>query len=215
MTSRLTDLVTVAVLAFVGVRLVTGLRHSLASEGRTIVRRVVAGIRWRHVWPVPFVLALVIAAASLLIQVPPLDWGWWSAFGGEGSPVFGSSESTAGTLWEWIVPLAFVALLVPALPLFAYAEERMFRRGAERWSGRRRLAKVLAFGLIHAVIGIPLGSAIALSIGGAYFMVVYLAAIRRGETADGATLESTRAHTMYNAVIVALVGIVLVLDAVS
>ena len=37
-------------------------------------------------------------------------------------------------------------------------------------------------------------------------MVVYLAAIRRGETADGATLESTRAHTMYHAVIVALVG---------
>ena len=85
-------------------------------------------------WPVPIVLTLVIVAASVLMMVPGLDWGWWSAIGGDGNPVFGSTESTAGTAWEWLIPLVFVALLMPALPLFAHAEERMFRTGAEHWS---------------------------------------------------------------------------------
>ena len=59
--------------------------------------------------------------------------------------------------------------------------------------------------MVHALIGIPLGAAMALSIGGAYFMGVYLRAIRGGATAEGATIESARAHTTYNAVILGLV----------
>ena len=46
----------------------------------------------------------------------------------------------------------------------------MFRTGAERWSTGRRALKVLQFGMVHALIGIPIGAAMALSIGGAYFM---------------------------------------------
>ena len=80
-------------------------------------------------WPVPIVLTLVIIAASIIMAVPGLDWGWWSAIGGEGNPVFGSTESTSGTAWEWLIPLVFICLLIPALPLFAHAEERMFRTG--------------------------------------------------------------------------------------
>ena len=212
MSDRLSDLGTVAVLAFVGVRLVSGLRHSMAAEGRSLVRTIVGRIRWRHLWPVPFVLTGVVAVAAVLLTVPGLDWGWWSAFGGEGNPVFGSSESTAGTVWEWLVPLVFMALLLPALPLFAFAEERMFRRGAERWSPRRRAAKVVQFGLVHALIGIPIATAIALGVGGAYFMASYLREFRATGSADAATLESARAHTAYNGVIVGLVVVALVLD---
>ena len=122
----------------------------------------------------PFVLAGVLLVAIPLLMVPPLRWGWWSALGGDGNPVFGSSTTTAGTVWEWLIPLVFMALVVLALPLFANAEERMFRMGAQRWSTRQRVLKVVQFGLIHAVIGIPIGVALALSVGGAYFMAVYL-----------------------------------------
>ena len=49
--------------------------------------------------------------------------------------------------------------VLPALPLFAHAEERMFRAGAEHWTTRRRVFKTLQFGLIHALIGIPISAA--------------------------------------------------------
>ncbi len=204
-----------AVLAFVGVRLVSGVRFSRSTGGRALVRRIVKNIRWRHVWPVPIVFAVVATTAYGLMSLPVLEWGWWSALGGDGNPVFGSSQSTSGTVWEWIVPVVFLCLLIPALPLFAHAEERMFRTGAEDWSTSRRVVKVLQFGCVHALIGIPLGAALALSVGGAYFMACYLRAWRRGQDRAVATIESATAHTVYNLMIVVLVLVALLVDAVA
>ncbi len=208
------DVASVAVLGVMALRLTTGARRSRTAEGRSIISEVRRGIGWRHVWPVPFVFAALIAVAYPLLLIPPLRWGWWSALGGSGNPVFGSSSTTAGTVWEVLIPLAFIALLVPALPLFAYAEERMFRTGAEDWSRPKRALKVLQFGMIHALIGIPIGAALALSIGGAYFMWVYLRSYRELGVQRAATFESTRAHTAYNACIIVLVAVAIVLDAV-
>jgi hypothetical protein len=204
---------TVAVLGFMATRLVTGVRVSRSSSGRALVRDVVRRIRWRHVWPVPLVLGVVLVVAGLLMAVPGLDWGWWSAIGGEGNPVFGSTDSTAGTVWEWLIPLVFMCLLLPALPLFAHAEERLFRRGAEGWSGWKRASRTLQFGLVHALVGIPIGAAIALSVGGAYFLTVYLRAYRRSGSTGDATIESTTAHTVYNGVIIAIVLVALAVTA--
>lgn len=207
------DGLSAVVLGYMGVRLTQGAVRARRSDGRIQVQRIVRGIRWRHVWPIPFVLAVIVGVASLLMLVPGLDWGWWSALGGSGNPVFGSNDFTAGTVLEWLIPLVFIALLLPALPLFAQAEERMFREGAEHWSTPKRAAKVLQFGSVHALIGIPIGAALALSIGGWYFMAMYLAAVRRtGSRSDG-VLESTRAHTAYNGVIVVVVCITLLLGA--
>lgn len=200
-----TTVLTAGVLAFVGYRLVGGVRYSLTGQGRLLLRTIVTGLRWRHVWPAPLVLASVVVVAASLMLVPGLDWGWWTALGGVGNPVTGGTAETAGTTLEWLIPLLFVALLLPALPLFAYAEERLFRTGAERWSRRRRVSKTLQFGLVHAVIGIPIGAAIALSVGGAYFLAVYLRAIQGGASTAEATFESARAHAVYNGVIVVLV----------
>lgn len=213
--SHLDDVLTVAVLGFVGARLATGLHRSLTGDGRATVRTIVSRIRWQHIWPVPFVLAGVVAVATTLVRVPGLSWGWWSAIGGEGNPVFGSNESTTGTVWEWLVPALFLLLLIPALPLFAYAEEQMFRRGAEHWSTRRRALKVVQFGLVHTLIGIPIGTAIALSVGGAYFMNTYLREYAVSGSANEATMESARAHTAYNGIIVSLVVLVVIATALS
>jgi hypothetical protein len=200
------DVLTVAVLALVGVRLVTVANAaSRRPELRARVLRIVGGIRWRHVVPVPFLLAVVLAAAVALIQVPGLDWGWWSALGGYGNPVTGGSERTTGTVFEWLVPLVFGVLLIPGIPLFAEAEERIFRRGAERWSTWKRVWRGVVFGLVHAVIGLPIGVALALSIGGWWFTAVYLWGVRHGDgTSSAGVLESTRAHTAYNGTIVVL-----------
>ncbi len=208
------DVASVAVLGVMALRLTTGARRSRTAEGRSIISEVRRGLGWRHVLPVPLVFAGIIAVAWPLLLIPPLRWGWWSALGGEGNPVFGSSSTTAGTFWEVLIPLAFIALLVPALPLFAYAEERMFRTGAEDWSRPKRVLKVLQFGMIHALIGIPIGAALALSVGGAYFMRSYLLAYDASGSQRAATFESTRAHTAYNACIIVLVAVAIVLDAV-
>jgi uncharacterized membrane protein len=207
--------VTIAVLAFVGVRLAGGVRRSFAADGRALILRIVTGIRWRHVWPAPFVLLGVIAVATTLARVPGLQWGWWTALGGEGNPVFGSNSSTVGTIWEWLIPAIFMVMLLPALPLFAFAEERMFRSGAEHWELRRRALKVVQFGLIHALIGIPIGTALALSVGGAYFMLVYLISYRRHRSSQEATLESARAHTAYNGLIIGFVVAAVAIGALT
>lgn len=201
----LLDLLSAAVLAFVMVRLVGGVRHSRGAVGRSIVRQVVRRIRWRHALPVLPLLTATIALGWTLMSVPVLGWGWWSAIGGDGNPVFGSTARSTGTILEWAVPLIFIVLLVPALPLFALAEERMFRRGAERWSAPRRVGKVVQFGLVHTLIGIPIGAALALSLGGGWFMKVYLDEWRRSGSDSEATLESAAAHTTYNAFIVGIV----------
>ena len=206
---------TVAVLGFVGVRLATGFQRSRTGEGRALVRTVVGRLRWRHFWPVPIVLGCVLVLSFALIQLPVLSWGWWTALGGEGNPVTGASTQTSGTAFEWAIPIAFLVLLLPALPLFALAEERMFRTGAEAWSWPRRIRRTIEFGLIHAIIGIPIGVALALSCGGAYFMIVYLREFRRSGLQAEATLASTRAHTAYNLSILVLVLVLAVWTAVD
>lgn len=201
----LLDVLTVAVLAVVGVRLATVARAaSTRPDLRNRVLTIVRGIRPRHVVATPFVLAAVLGAAIGLVQVPGLDWGWWTAIGGYGNPVTGGSERTVGTVFEWAIPLVFALLLLPGLPLFAEAEERIFRLGAERWPWPERALRGVLFGLVHALVGLPIGVALALSIGGWWFTAVYLWGYRRGGTREAALLESTRAHTAYNGVIVVL-----------
>jgi hypothetical protein len=211
---RLSNVLSVAVLTVVGIRLVQAVTVSRSRDGRSLSRLIWTNIRWRHIWPVPFVLTGVVLVAIPLLMIPPLRWGWWSAIGGDGNPIFGENDATVGTFWAWLIPLVFMVLVVFALPLFANAEERMFRAGAQRWSPRHRLLKVLQFGSIHALIGIPIGVALALSVGGAYFMAVYLRAYRKTSNVVAATLESTRAHTAYNAIIIGTVAVAIALDAV-
>jgi hypothetical protein len=108
----------------------------------------------------------------------------------------------------------FVALLVPALPLLVEREEELFRLGAESWTVWKRIGKTILFGLVHAVVGIPIGVALALSIGGAHFLLGYLRIYRRTSSRREALLESTRLHLAYNSTIIALVIVALVSEIV-
>ena len=200
----LLDLLTVAVLAWVGTRLVATARISIGRHGRGEAAELVRGLRVRHFLLAPAVLVLVLGAAIALLHVPGLDFGWWTAIGGVGNPVVGSTDRTAGTPLEWIVPLVFLVLLVPALPLLVLREERMFRAGSERRTWWQRVQWAVWFGLAHALIGIPIGVALALSLGGLYFTVMYL---------RGGVLESARAHLAYNLTVLAIVAVALAFGA--
>ena len=223
---------TALVLAFIGINLVaTARRMAVSRELRGRILWITRGLRARHFLPAPLVLMVVLLLSAVLVQVPGLEFGWWTFIGGQGNPVFGRTDATSGTPLEWLVPLAFLLLLVPCLPLFAEREERSFRLGAERWSPARRIRRSIEFGLVHAVIGIPIGVALALSVGGLYFTRAYLRGYRRaavvaaaevaGAAADlgpeavsvgirlaareQALAESTRTHLGYNLTIVLFV----------
>jgi hypothetical protein len=198
------DLLTVVVLALVGTRLLAVARVASRGAGRRVSIEL-----WRSLRPRDFALAIpvlivVATAASLLISIPGLSWGWWTAIGGEGNPVVGSTDRTAGSPLEWLVPLAFLLLLLPGLPLLVENEERVFRRGSEARSRFERIQRGVVFGLAHALIGIPIGVALALSLGGWWFTWVYMDSYRRAG-ATAALHASSRAHLAYNTTIVVIV----------
>lgn len=203
----LTDLVTLAVLAWVGSRLYVAAR-AVAERGPVRARAValVRGLRPGHFAGAVPVLAAVVVVASALVQLPVLDTGWWTALGGQGNPVVGATDRTAGTPLGWLVPAVFVALLIVAMPLLVEREERIFRAGAERRGTAANLWRGVVFGLAHALIGIPVGVALALSIGGWYFTAVYLRAFRRTGSVAAAITASARAHLAYNLTVLALLG---------
>ena len=196
------DLLTVAVLAVVGVRLFEAARTSVGAHRKTL--GVVQGLRWRHfVRAIPIVV-LIVATAGLLIQLPVLSFGWWSAIGGEGNPVVGVSNRDLG-IASVVIPLFFIGLLIVGLPLLVAREEWVFRRGAEERGTAVNLGRSVVFGLAHAVVGIPIGAALALSIGGLYLTRCYLDGWKETRSQTGALLESTRAHLAYNLTIITLV----------
>jgi hypothetical protein len=206
------DLLTFAVLAFVGVRLASGTRVALSPPGRRRILGIARSLRPHHFLLAPPVIVLVGTGIVVLTAIPGLDFGWWTAIGGSGNPVTGGTDRTAGTVLEWIVPVVFLALLAPALPLFAEAEERVFRRGSEFRSTWGRAGWAVLFGLAHAIVGIPIGAALALSIGGWYFTWAYLRGYADGGR-EAAVLESTCSHLAYNLEIVLLVVLVVATGA--
>jgi hypothetical protein len=109
-----------------------------------------------------------------------------------------------------VIPYVFGVLLILGMPLLVEAEEWVFRRGAETRTKWGNLRRAVFFGLVHAVVGIPIGAAVALSVGGVYLTWCYLRGWQASGSEEGALLESTRAHLAYNLTIVLIVVVALV-----
>jgi hypothetical protein len=200
------DVLALVVLAVVGVRLVEAARSSVEARRKSLA--VAQGLRPHHFLLALPVLTAIVVTAVALIQLPVLSFGWWDAIGGVGNPAVGLTDQDLGIL-DVLIPAFFLGLLVVALPLLVAREEWVFRRGAEHRGAVQNVGRSVAFGLAHAVIGIPLGAALALSIGGLYLTWCYLRGWRATRSQAGALLESTRAHLAYNVTILGLVAVAL------
>ena len=201
------DLLTVAVLALVGYRLADAARQTFSDRGH--VWRLLAGLRPGHFLRAVPVLGAVMAVATVLLAVPGLDFGWWTAIGGEGNPAVGvGREGAAGPL-EAVLPVIFMSLLLIGLPLLVEGEEWVFRRGAEHRTRAANARRSVLFGLVHALVGVPIGVAVALSVGGFYFTWAYLRTWRATCSEEAALAESTRSHLAYNLVIAAIIVVAL------
>ena len=104
----------------------------------------------------------------------------------------------------WIAPALFPLLLALAMPAICLAEERVFRRGAERDGTWRGLFRASAFSASHLLVGVPLAALPGLAIAGAAFAAVYRDAYRRRPSRTHAVIASTTMHLAYNYLVLVL-----------
>lgn len=124
-------------------------------------------------------LATVVAVGSVLIRIPGLDRGWVNLlFGGTFNvvmaPVAIMEDAGKASGWNGTAAagtLLFLAGFLWVIPSFAYAEEKQFRSGRLKASSIARSAVI--FGLLHALMGIPPGWALSLSVTGAALSLAY------------------------------------------
>src|SRR5437763_14018767 len=101
------DLLTVAVLGFVGVRLVSAARVAVRTPARRHTNEIIKGLEAHHFLLAPVALTGVLVVSVALYAIPPLRFGWWTAIGGTGNIVTGGTTRTNGTVWAWLTPLGF------------------------------------------------------------------------------------------------------------
>lgn len=117
-------------------------------------------------------IILVGASAALLMQLPGMSWSWWGALGGTNNVMMGDT-GLPGALGV-LIQAGILGLVLSGIPLFAYMEEQIFRKGAEVRSPLTNLVFALIFGCVHFLAGVPMGAALALTLGGLLLTWRYL-----------------------------------------
>jgi hypothetical protein len=161
-------------------------------------RRVATAV-WRRIRPHHVVgslgLLVVVAgfAFTLMTQVPGMDFGLGRLLGLHGNAVFapveeaaaraGAGTATDGTADSALLAgiIAFLVLLLALFPWLAYVEERAFREGLEDATFGQEVWTALRFGLLHLVMLIPIGAALAVGLAGFVYGRLYRAAYHRAE----------------------------------
>jgi hypothetical protein len=136
-------------------------------------------IRPRHLLIGLAALTVPFTVFLLTIDVPVLNWSLLSLLGAAESGNVAGAGLQVG-IW-FAIPYAL--LLLACLPALALIEEYWFRRGTQGWWDG--LWRSLLFGLVHMLVGVPLGVAVlGLAPVGLLFTAVYLRAARRVPAAD-------------------------------
>jgi hypothetical protein len=208
--TNMRQIIYAAVVGFVAVQLYQAARSTLMQKAWTMAR----GIKIRHFFANLPMLASTMVVAAIFLFIPGLSWGWWSMFGGEGSILLGrvqdGEESRA--IVSMISAFLMSAFIVVVPPL-AMREEQIFRMGSERRAPKDRITNAVFFGLLHSVMGIPIGVALALSLGGIWFTSRYLSGYKKAriagqglvESQEAGIRESTLYHMAWNWTVLALV----------
>ena len=111
----------------------------------------------------------VLATGTLLIRyIPGMQFGWLTWLASQASETqTGQTVESSPFLWVTIVILILIFSIV--LPKFAFLEEEKFRKPYVWATKPIQLVQALKFGIAHLIMGIPIGAALALSIGGVFF----------------------------------------------
>jgi hypothetical protein len=166
------------------------------------------------------IFLIFLSYKALVFLSPVFGYGWLDFFSKTGGNILISPILTAFNSDIFIVrcvPALFLFAFLLSLPFMARLEENIFRRGYHMWG--KIFRQSFFFGLMHMVIGIPLGVAVALIIPGLFFAYeyrrVYLQLIEtrtQKEARNEAVLTSTTYHTLMNTI---FIGYALILCIIS
>ncbi len=146
------------------------------------------------------VVVCVLTASIVLNSAPFLNSSWLHLLPGENN----STNLMAAPLSLRIVGPMFWMLLMLSVPLLAHAEEEMFRAGTRDWADGCK--RSVLFGLCHCVMGVSLGTGLALSLPGLWFYLCY----RRGGVE-----RSTLNHAIYNWIVFGIIGVLMFASALK
>jgi hypothetical protein len=205
-----------------------------AWHNRRVAVAVWRRIRPRHVFGSLALVVVVVAVAVMLATLMPVtQFGVGSLVGVSGNAVFapvqnilldsGETEAVNGhnpsmaprAKWLGLALVAgFCGLLLVLFPWLAYLEECVFREGLEYANLRQQTSAALRFGLAHLAMLIPVAAALAISVAGFCYGLIYRAAYHRaangtlivapGLARAEAVLASTVWHTTFNTLLVVL-----------
>jgi hypothetical protein len=131
---------------------------------------------------------------------PILNWSWLSLFAKKGSTKDSGTNIQLLPAKIKYFGLVFIVLIGINLPLFAQLEEQLFRQGTRSWSHGVVLS--LFFGLVHCLVSVSLGVALAQSMVGLWLTHQYFI---------GGIELATAHHTTYNFIIVSILFVCLIL----
>jgi len=169
-------------------------------------------------------MTITIAFLVLLFNLHPVfKWGWWALIkqgvvaGERGSDNTGGNillapateAATSDIPILQAVALSFFLLLLFAMPFFAYMEEEAFRWGHN--DKKSMLKQSIKFGLIHLLVGVPIGGGIVLIFMGLFYHWKYLSSFRKfsemgydyWEAEGKAIIVSATYHSLFNSILVA------------
>ncbi|WP_254537554.1 hypothetical protein [Halomarina litorea] len=131
-------------------------------------RRLTARGWWRAGYvPLSLVVLFAAAAGALVLAelVPLLRWGWLGA-NIIAAPLAPPADAgrTPGVDWSALLPLALVPVIVAAMLLFNYEEERQYRDSYR---------SVGVWAVLHLVMGIPLFAVIPIFTVGLVYKRIY------------------------------------------
>jgi hypothetical protein len=155
----------------------------------------------------------VCGGLTLMHFVPWLRWGWANLFSKNGgnaalAPIFAALNFPSRPV-QLLVPF-FLVLFVINMPFFVKREEDLFRKGYYKWPDL--FEHSVRFGLVHVVMGIPLGFVLAIIPTGFFLALKYRFAYLRlcrespaiWSAEEEATLITTTYHTMYNTAVLSV-----------
>mgnify|MGYP001806305597 FL=1 len=194
------EIVAIGFTAFITVDMAKYLRSGELKKDFSSLRTL-RGWKWIGAIPVTLVLMFITLSFGLvLMQIgrPIRDWSWLMLLQTPGERVEGQNLMTSGLRIPWFA-LPFLILLGLNVPRLAKREERAFRQGTRTLP--EALGRSVHFGLIHCIVGVPIGIGLALTIPGLWFTYVYL---------KGGIRLSTAWHVVYNYIILSMAAVWLV-----
>jgi len=156
---------------------------------RKILKDYYFSISWKLMGEMAMLVFITITATLFLRSFNPklMNFSWLNIFNVEGTNI---------NLTGMNIPyfgIAFCILLLAILPVLAESEEKVFRVGTKNWIDGT--IRSVCFGLVHCLVGIPIGWGLAITIPGMYFTYKYF---------RGGLRLCSQAHFQYNLIAVSI-----------